>query len=92
MNDEDRQRRLDRVRFAIRAELLIGLLVTLLTGFLLIASPGGFRGMFYVPPWTQWLLPAASVLSFVVWLWMLRLSRPRLEAGEPTWRYRAWRD
>ncbi|HEV8697721.1 MAG TPA: hypothetical protein VGQ89_08515 [Candidatus Limnocylindrales bacterium] len=91
MNYEERQRRLDRVRLAIWAELLIGLLATLLTGFLFIAAPG-FMGL-YEPSFVAKLIPAvAPVLSFVAWLWMVRLSRPRLEAGEATWRYRAWRD
>jgi hypothetical protein len=46
MNREERQRRLDRARFAIWAELLIGLMVVILTAF---AASGQFP-MFYVPP------------------------------------------
>lgn len=92
MNYEERQRRMDRARFAIRAELLIGLGVTLLTGFLLIPAPGFFRPMFYEPRLIERLQAAAPVVSLFAWLWMLRLSRPRPEAGETSWRYRAWRD
>lgn len=89
MNYEERQRRLDRARFAIQAELLIGLMVVILTGFLsTIAAPGGFRGMFYEPPLIESLLPAAPVVSLLAWVWMLRLSRPQPEAGELSWRYR----
>lgn len=91
MNYEERQRRLDRVRLAIWAELLIGLLVTLLTGFLFIAAPG-FMG-FYEPSFVERLLPAAApLLSLMAWLWMVRLSRPRFEADETTWRYRVGQD
>jgi hypothetical protein len=92
MKYEQRPRRLDRVRFAIHAELLVGLAVSLLTGFLLIASPRGFRPMFYEPPLIERLLPAAPVVSLLAWFWMLRLSRRDPEAGERSWRYRAWRD
>jgi hypothetical protein len=88
MNPEERQRRLDRVRMAIQAELLIGLEVTLLTGFLLIASPGGFRPMFYEPPLIEGLQAAAPVVSLLAWVWMLRLSRRDPEAGKRSWRYR----
>jgi len=87
MNDEERQRRLDRARFATQAELLIGLEVTLLTGFLYVAAPGGFSPMFYKPPWIEWLVPAAPVVSLLAWLWMVWLSRPQPEAGERSWRY-----
>jgi hypothetical protein len=87
MNDEERQRRLDRARFATQAELLIGLEVTLLTGFLYVAAPGGFPGMFSEPPWIVWLQPAAPLVSLLAWIWMLRLSRPRPEADVRSWRY-----
>jgi hypothetical protein len=87
MTDEERQRRLDRARFAIQAELLIGLEVSLLTGFLYVAAPRAFDPMFSEPTWIAWLVPAAPVVSLLAWIWMLRLSRPRLEAGEGSWRY-----
>lgn len=92
MNDEQRQRRLDRARFATQAELLIGLEVTLLTGFLYVAAPRGFSPMFYDPPWTEWLLSAAPLVSLLAWVWMVRLSRPRPETDETSWRYLASRD
>jgi hypothetical protein len=87
MNYEERQRRLDRARFATQAELLIGLEVTLLTGFLYVAAPRGFSPMFYEPPWMEWLVPAAPVVSLLAWVWMLRLSRPQPEADKRSWRY-----
>jgi hypothetical protein len=63
MNYEERQRRLDDARFAIRAELLIGLMVVILTGYLsIIAGP-----MFYVPPLIQLLLLAVPVVSLLAW-------------------------
>jgi hypothetical protein len=92
MNDEERQRRLDRARFATQAELLTGLEVTLLTAFLYVAASRGFSPMFDEPPWTEWLLPAAPLVSLLAWIWMVRLSRPRPEGDETRWRYRAWRD
>ena len=85
MNYEERQRRMDRVRLAIWAELLIGLVVSLL-GFFVIATPGGFDGMFL--PSIGRLIPAAPVVSLLAWVWMLRLSRRNPEAGERRWRYR----
>jgi O-antigen/teichoic acid export membrane protein len=88
MNYEERQRRLDRVRFAIHAELLIGLVVTLLTGFLFIAAPGYMRPMFDEPSLVERLNAVAPVVSLLAWVWMLRLSRPQPEAGERRWRYR----
>ena len=89
MKYEERQRRLDRARFAIQAELLIGLMVVILTGFFsIMASPWGSDPMFFVPPLFQLLVLAAPVVSLLAWVWMLRLSRPRPEAGKRRWRYR----
>lgn len=89
MKYEERQRRLDRARFAIQAELLIGLMVVILTGFFsIMASPWGSDPMFFVPPLFQLLVLAAPVVSLLAWVWMLRLSRPQPEAGERRWRYR----
>lgn len=90
MNVEERQRRLDRARFAIQAELLIGLMAVILTGyFSIMASPWGFDPMFYVPALIQLLLLAVPVVvSLLAWVWMLRLSRPQPETGERSWRYR----
>jgi hypothetical protein len=90
MNYEARQRRLDRARFAIWAELLIGLMVVVLTGYLSIsAASEGFPLLFYEgPPLIESLLVAAPVVSFLGWVWMVRLSRPQPEAGDRSWRYR----
>ncbi len=89
MRYEERQRRLDRARRAIHAELLIGLMVVILTGhFSIMASPWGSDPMFFVPPLFHLLVLAVPVLSLLAWVWMLRLSRPRPEAGERSWRYR----
>jgi hypothetical protein len=84
MKYAERQRRLDRARQRIQAELLIGLTVVILTGYF----AGGAFPMFYVPPVVNLLLLAAPVVALLAWVWMLRLSRPRPEAGEPSWRYR----
>jgi hypothetical protein len=86
VDHEERQRRLDRARFAIQAELLIGLMAVILTGFLFFAR-GGFDPMFYLPPLFQALLQATPVISLIAWVWMLRLSRPQPESGKRSWRY-----
>ena len=90
MTYEERQRRLDRARFAIQTELLIGLMVVILTGYFFIdAWPWGSDPMSgYVPPLIQLLVLAAPVVSLLAWIWMLRLSRPQPEVGERRWRYR----
>jgi hypothetical protein len=86
MNYEERQRRLDRARFAIHAELLMGLMVVILTGPPVLAASGEMSS--YLPPLSQVLLLATPVVSLLAWVWMLRLSRPQPEAGERSWRYR----
>ena len=86
MNYEDRQRRLDRARFAIHVELLVGLMVVILTGPPTLAAPRETAS--YLPPVFQLLLMATPVVSLLAWVWMLRLSRPQPESGERTWRYR----
>ena len=68
-------------------ELFVGFVVTLVTWFLWIASPGYIGGMFDERPLFE-ALPMAQVLCTIAWIWMLRLSRPRPESGEPSWRYR----
>lgn len=89
MKEEERQRRLDRARRRIHAELLIGLMVVILTGhFSIMASPWGSDPMLFVPHWFQLLVLAVPVVSLLAWVWMLRLSRPQPEAGERSWRYR----
>lgn len=84
MNHEERQRRLDRARFAIKAELGIGLTVVILTA---LAAPGQFP-MIFVPPLLQLLVLAAPVVSLLALVWMFRLSRTGPDAGERSWRYR----
>ena len=85
---ERRRRRLRRARVLIRVELVMAFAVPLLAGFLWIEAPGFMGGpMFYEPPLIERLLPWAAVVGVV---WMVRLSRPDPEAGERTWRYRAF--
>jgi hypothetical protein len=86
---EQRQRRLDRARIAIWAELLIGLMVVILTSSVSFdAWPWGSDPMSaHVPAWIHVFVLVAPVVSLLAWLWMLRLSRPRPEAGERSWRY-----
>ena len=90
MNVEERQRRLDRARLVIQAELLIGLMVVILTSSVSIdAWPWGSDPMSgYVPPLVQLFVLAAPLVSLLAWVWMLRLSRPQPEVGERSWRYR----
>jgi hypothetical protein len=93
MTYEERQRRLDRARFAIQAELQIGLMVVILTGFMAVMLTGfpsvaaPHETPSYLPPFFQLLLLATPVVSLLAWVWMLRLSRPHPEAGERSWRY-----
>ena len=92
MNDlEQRQRRLDRARFLIRAELVIAFAAPVFAGFLLTAPGTMGGGMFYVGPSLVPLVPWAGAIGVIVGtVWMLRLSRPDPEAGQRTWRYRAF--
>jgi hypothetical protein len=91
MDLEERHRRLDRARLATQAEIMVGLMAVILTAyFSIMASPWGSDPMFFVPFLFQLLVLAAPVVSLVAWVWMLRLSRPQPEAGEPSWRYRAF--
>ena len=84
MTYEERQRRLDRARIAIWAELLAGLMVVILTSSVsLDAWPWGDDPMSgHVPAFLQSFVLVAPVVSLLAWLWMLRLSRPRPEAGK----------
>jgi hypothetical protein len=92
MNDrERRQRRLDRARSLIRGEIAIGVVTSIGTWFLFIASPGYCMcPMFaYEPRLLSRLVPWVPVIGSIVGLvWMVYLSRPRVEAGERDWRYR----
>ena len=91
VNDlESRQRRLDRARFLIRAELVIAFAAPVVAGLLWVTAPGTMGGpMFSEPPRFASLLPWACVVGVIVGIvWMLRLSRPDPEAGERSWRYR----
>ena len=97
MSEEERRRRMDRARSAIGAELAIGLGVTLLIGLLYITSaqcicPAGLYEHYEPSLLVRLFTAAPIVLPIVGLVWMVRLSQPRPEAGEPTWRYRAWRD
>ena len=87
---ERRQRRLDRARFLIHAELTIAVAAPFIAGFLVIAAPGFTGGgMFREPPLYEVLLPWAGVVGWIVGIaWMVRLSRPDPEPGERSWRYR----
>jgi hypothetical protein len=68
-------------------ELFVGFVVTLITWFLWIASPGYIGPMFDEPSLLEGV-PVAQVLCTLAWIWMLRLSRPQPEPGDPSWRYR----
>lgn len=83
-----RSRRLQNARFLIRAELAIAFASPLVAGFLYIAAPGTFGGMFAESPLESALPWAAAVGILVGIVWMVRLSRPDPEAGERSWRYR----
>jgi hypothetical protein len=86
---EQRQRRLDRARVLIHAELTIAFAVPLIAAFLIIAAPGTIGPMFSEPPLYMAMLPWAGVVGWIVGIaCMVRLSRPDPEAGEPSWRYR----
>ena len=87
---ERRQRRLDRPRVLIQAELTIAVAVPLIAAFLYIAAPGSTGPMFATPPaMPVALLPWAAAAGVPVGIaWMIRLSRPDPEPGERTWRYR----
>jgi hypothetical protein len=87
MDYEVRQRRLDRAYDAMLTELFVGFVVTLVTWFLWIASPGYIGPMFYERSLLEGV-PVAQVLCTLAWIWMFRLSRPQLEGGERSWRYR----
>jgi hypothetical protein len=89
MNYDERRRRMDRARFAVHAEVMIGVAVSFLTWFLFIASPGCLCGMIHEPPLIERLTPWVAVVGPIVGLvWMFWLSRPMVEAGERDWRYR----
>jgi hypothetical protein len=93
MNDlERRQRRLDRAWIAIRFELFVAVAVPVGIGLLYVAAPGtmgpGFGFTLDPVPVGQAVL-WVGVLGYVLGLaWMIRLSRPKVEAGERDWRYR----
>ena len=90
---EERQRRLDRARVAIRLELALGFLAPVVLAFVIVAKPWITSPTFVPGPlWFPLLmaLPAfiggAGVVFGLVWL--VRLSRPDPERGEVHWRYR----
>lgn len=87
MEDEERQRHLDRVGHAIRIELAIGFLAPVVVAFVYVASPGGSRPMFE-PPWVT-LVPLIGAAGVAIGLaWLVWLSRSDPERGEVDWRYR----
>jgi peptidoglycan/LPS O-acetylase OafA/YrhL len=89
MDDERRQRRMDRVGQAIRIELAVGFLSPVVLAFIFLAAPGFTGGGMFEPGYVT-LLPwigGAGVIFGLVWL--VRLSRIDPEAGERSWRYRA---
>ena len=87
---EDRQRRLDRAHWLIRAELTLAIALPLVVGLLFIAAPQMHGPMFErEPSRIESLLPWAGIALYIVGLvWMFRLSRANPEAGESAWRYR----
>jgi hypothetical protein len=89
MTDQERQRRMDRARFWIRAEIAIGVVVSIGTWFLFVAASGVSGGFGFEPSLVERLIPWINVAGPLVGLlWMVRLSRPRVETGERDWRYR----
>jgi hypothetical protein len=88
MNDEERQRRLDRVGHAIRVELGVGFLAPVVLAFIIVASPGTMGGPTFQPLWMT-LLPWIGGAGVVFGLaWLVKLSRPNPERAEADWRYR----
>jgi hypothetical protein len=88
MDYEERQRRLDRARFWILVELAVGFLAPVALAFVFVAAPATIGIPMFEPLWVT-LMPwvgGAGVLFGLAW--MIRLSRPRVEAGERDWRYR----
>jgi hypothetical protein len=86
---ERRRRRLARARFLIRAEFLIAVAAPLVVAFLFLVAPGDMGGPMWEPSLLVQLLPWAGAAGvFLGLVWMIRLSRPRPEGGERTWRYR----
>jgi hypothetical protein len=87
---ERRQQRLDRAWIAIRFELFVALAAPGGLAFLYVAAPRGGEPMFPEPLPVGQALLWVGALGYVLGLvWMIRLSRPRPEAGEPSWRYRS---
>jgi hypothetical protein len=91
VNDlERRQWQLDQAHVLIRTELALAIAAPVVAAFLWVAAPGTMGGgMFYGAPLIVTLFPLTGVVGFIVGLiWIIRLSRPDPEAGEPSWRYR----
>lgn len=85
MSDEVREaRRLARV------EIGAALVWPLVIGFLWIASPGGFRPVFYERPWFADALPWIASFAYLIGLaWMVRIYRTsHLEPETSNWRFR----
>lgn len=86
----DRQRRLDRARSLIRAELAIAIGIPLVAAFWFVTAPQTF-GSFgsHEPTLVEWVIAVVGVALYTIgFVWMIRLSRANPEAGESSWRYR----
>jgi uncharacterized membrane protein YidH (DUF202 family) len=91
MKHEDREARLARARFWIRAEFALASFAVAMTVFLWLAQPGTMGdGMFDEPPLAVGkLLVGIGIVGLLVgFAAMWRLSRLNPERGERTWRYR----
>jgi hypothetical protein len=86
---------LDRARRATYVELYLGFVLAAVTVFAIVAPPACLCPMVAGTPLgvERFLIPGAGLVGVIVGLVsMLRLSRPRVEAGKRDWRYRARRD
>ena len=89
MSEEQREERLARARFWIRAEFGIAIFAVLTAGFLWVAQPGCLCAMYSEPPLMERLVPWIGVGGIVVgFVWMAWLARLNPERGDRTWRYR----
>jgi len=83
----DRQRRLDRARSLIRAELAIAIAIPLVAAFWFFVAPQTFGS--HELTLLELVIAVVGVALYVVgFVWMIRLSRANPEDGESSWRYR----
>jgi hypothetical protein len=90
---ERRARRMERVRYWIRAELMIAFMIAFATpiiaGFMFIAAPGFNPYEPYEPSLLERLIPWVGPAGMIIGLvGVVRFSRVDSEPGERTWRYR----